>query len=106
MFDSIVNSNFFKLSEFLIFFTNVDLFREKIEAGERPIKNWFPAYKGPELDAERGMDFFTDLFLRLNKDSERCCIAEYTHGRDRKILPKLRRCLDIAISQRGAPPAV
>jgi hypothetical protein len=99
-----VDSEAFKHAEVLLFFTNADRFREKIEAGERPIKHWFPEYHGDELDADRGMDFFTDLFVRKNRDPTRVCSVEYTHERDTRILQKLHRAVDIALAQRGPPP--
>jgi hypothetical protein len=104
-FDSLLNSVNSQHAEMLLFFTNVDRFRDKIEAGEHPIRKTFPQYEGDDFDADRGMDFFTDFFLRLNQDPERVCSVEYTHERDTRILHKLHRCVDIALSQRGPPPA-
>ena len=104
-FDALLNVAQFQRAEMLLFFTNVDAFRDKIEAGEHPIKKVFPQYEGDDLDADRGMDFFTDLFLRLDRDPERVCSVEYTHQRDTRILHKIHRCVNIALSQRGPPPA-
>jgi hypothetical protein len=51
------------------------------------------------------MDFFTDLFVRKNRDQTRVCSVEYTHVRDTRILQKVHRAVDIALAQRGPPPA-
>jgi hypothetical protein len=104
-FQNVITAEYYRDAEILLLFTNVDCFCEKIEAGERPIKQWFPEYQGHDLDADQGMDFFTDLYLRRHPDSERVCSVEYTHKRDTNLLRKIHRGIDIARSLRGPPPA-
>jgi hypothetical protein len=100
LFDGVANSRHYIHTEIVIFFTNISLFRKKIASGDRPIKRWFPAYEGSDLDADSGMDFFTDLILRRNRVASRVCTVEYIHEHDSKILLKLHRCMDIAFKQR------
>lgn len=100
-FQYVTTADFYRDAEILLLFTNVDCFCEKIEAGESPIKQWFPEYQGHDLDADQGMDFFTDLYLRMQPDSERVCGVEYTHERDTNLLRKIHRGINIARSLRG-----
>lgn len=100
MFDSVANYSRCIHTEIVIFFTNISLFRQKIASGNRPIKKWFPAYEGADLDADSGMDFFTDLVLRRNRVASRVCVVEYIYEHDLEILLKLHRCMDIAFKQR------
>lgn len=87
VFDSVINSDYLKHCEPLLFFAKVDLFQEKVEAGTQPIKRWLPSYQGRNLirNAEWSC---TDLFLCVNKDLEKCRIADYTNE-DRRILWKM-----------------
>ena len=99
-FDSVANYSRRIHTEIVIFFTNIGLFRQKIASGSRPIKKWFPAYEGGDLDADSGVDFFTDLVLRRNRVTSRVCVVEYIYEHDSEILQKLHRCMDIAFKQR------
>lgn len=49
VFDSVINSDYLKHCEPLLFFAKVDLFQEKVEAGTQPIKRWLPSYQGRNL---------------------------------------------------------
>lgn len=104
-FQAVITADYYKDADMLVLFTNVDWFCEKIEAGERPIKQWFPEYQGHDLDADQGMDFFTDLYMRMNENSERVPTVEYTHERDANLLRKIHRGINIARSLRGSSPA-
>ncbi|KAH8795923.1 guanine nucleotide binding protein, alpha subunit [Flagelloscypha sp. PMI_526] len=61
--DSLCHSQWFKKTAMILFFTKVELFKERIMYS--PIKNFFPDSEGPERDYIAGRDYFKKRFSRL-----------------------------------------
>jgi len=72
LFDEVCNSQFFKNTNFIIFFNKTDLFKEKITRVE--LNKTFPSYTGgPNFDA--ASSFIRQRFLELNQTTK----VIYTH---------------------------
>jgi len=72
LFDSVINSPWFKKSSIILFLNFTDLFREKIK--RVPLKEFFPAYEGGD-DYEKATNFLYERFEELNKNR----LTIYTH---------------------------
>ena len=68
LFSTILNYQWFKNTNVILFLNKVDLLREKI--GKSPLKNHFPNYNGPENNADSAIDFFADSFTSLNPNPQ------------------------------------
>lgn len=64
LFEHITNSSYFKRSDILLLFTQMERFREKISSGHSPIHRHFPDYQGSPSDIEAAKNFFAEKFSR------------------------------------------
>lgn len=68
LFDTLLNSKWFKDTPFILFLNKIDLFEEKVKS--MPIRKYFPDYQGRVGDAEAGLKYFEKIFLSLNKTNK------------------------------------
>ncbi|KAK5782083.1 guanine nucleotide-binding protein subunit alpha PWA37_005066 [Arxiozyma heterogenica] len=64
LFDTLLNSKWFRNVPFILFLNKIDLFEQKVKRA--PIRKYFPDYQGRMGDAETGLQYFEKLFLSLN----------------------------------------
>ncbi|CAI4064480.1 hypothetical protein SUVZ_08G0530 [Saccharomyces uvarum] len=68
LFDTLLNSKWFKDTPFILFLNKIDLFEEKVKS--MPIRKYFPDCQGRVGDAEAGLKYFEKIFLSLNKTNK------------------------------------
>jgi len=74
LFDEICNSHWFEKNNIILFLNKKDLFMKKLET--KKLSDYFHDYTGPN-NYESAIKFFTEKFLKLNKNPQRREI--YTH---------------------------
>lgn len=65
LFDSLLNSKWFRDTPFILFLNKMDIFEEKVK--RMPIRKFFPDFQGRVGDAEAGVKYFENIFLSLNR---------------------------------------
>ncbi|EDO15265.1 hypothetical protein Kpol_461p19 [Vanderwaltozyma polyspora DSM 70294] len=68
LFDTLLNSKWFKDTPFILFLNKMDLFEEKVR--KVPIRKYFPDYQGRLGDSEAGIKYFEKIFLSLNRSNK------------------------------------
>lgn len=68
LFDTLVNSRWFRDTPFILFLNKMDLFEDKVR--RIPIRKYFPDYQGRVGDVEAGISYFENIFLSLNRTSK------------------------------------
>ncbi len=64
LFDSIVNSRWFKRTKIILFLNKTDLFKAKLP--KKPLKDYFPDYTG-DNDFGQAANYLLDRFLQVNR---------------------------------------
>ncbi|KAB0794082.1 hypothetical protein PPYR_13702 [Photinus pyralis] len=82
LFGQIVNNPFFRDASFVLLLNKFDLFREKILYSQRHLRLYFPDYKGPDKDVDRGALFIQHKFVLRNKDSRKVLYPHFTTATD------------------------
>ncbi|XP_060521271.1 guanine nucleotide-binding protein G(o) subunit alpha-like [Cylas formicarius] len=82
LFGQIVNNPFFREASFVLFLNKFDLFREKIVYSQRHLRLYFPDYKGPDKDVDRGALFIQHKFILRNSDSRKVLYPHFTTATD------------------------
>jgi guanine nucleotide-binding protein subunit alpha len=101
LFESLLNSEDFSRSNAIIFFTKIDIFREKILTGLSPVNKHFPDYHGRPTDVMAAQEFFADKFRNLTRQHEKGCYIQFVNTTDTDILKKLTCSVHDAIVQRN-----
>ncbi|KAF4544818.1 G-protein alpha subunit [Lasiodiplodia theobromae] len=101
LFESISNSKYFEKSALILFLNKVDLFREKILAGNSPINKHFPDYYGKANDIEAGQEFFANKFRNLVRAPKKEVYVHYTTATDTDLLKKTMASVQDMIVQRN-----
>ncbi|CCE65950.1 hypothetical protein TPHA_0N01690 [Tetrapisispora phaffii CBS 4417] len=68
LFNTLVNSQWFRDTPFILFLNKTDLFEEKVK--RVPIRKYFPSYQGKLGDSKEGIKYFENIFLGLNKTNK------------------------------------
>ncbi|CCC69505.1 hypothetical protein NCAS_0C05150 [Naumovozyma castellii] len=68
LFDTLLNSKWFRDTPFILFLNKVDIFEEKVK--KTPIRKYFPDYQGRVGDSEAGIKYFEKIFLSLNRSNK------------------------------------
>ncbi|AQZ16447.1 GPA1 (YHR005C) [Zygosaccharomyces parabailii] len=68
LFDTLLNSKWFRNTPFILFLNKMDIFEEKVK--RMPIRKFFPNYQGRVGDAEAGVKYFENMFLGLNRSNK------------------------------------
>lgn len=68
LFDTLVNSKWFRDTPFILFLNKMDLFEEKVK--RMPIRKYFPDFQGRVGDVEAGTQYFENIFLSLNRGNK------------------------------------
>lgn len=82
LFGQIVNNAFFRDASFVLFLNKFDLFREKILYSQRHLRLYFPDYKGPDKDVDRGALFIQHKFILKNSNSRKFVYPHFTTATD------------------------
>ncbi|KAG5891739.1 hypothetical protein JTB14_000342 [Gonioctena quinquepunctata] len=82
LFGQIVNNPFFREASFVLFLNKFDLFREKILHSHRHLRLYFPDYRGPDRDVDRGALFIQHKFILRNGDSRKVLYPHFTTATD------------------------
>lgn len=82
LFGQIVNNPFFREASFVLFLNKFDLFREKIMYSQRHLRLYFPDYKGPDKDVDRGALFIQHKFALRNNNSRKVMYPHFTTATD------------------------
>ncbi|CCF55465.1 hypothetical protein KAFR_0A00270 [Kazachstania africana CBS 2517] len=68
LFDTLLNSKWFRDTPFILFLNKMDIFEDKVK--KMPIRKYFPDYQGRVGDVEAGVKYFEKIFLSLNKSNK------------------------------------
>ncbi|CCK73440.1 guanine nucleotide-binding protein subunit alpha NDAI_0G04550 [Naumovozyma dairenensis CBS 421] len=68
LFDTLLNSKWFRDTPFILFLNKIDIFDEKVK--KMPIRKYFPDYQGRVGDSEAGIKYFEKIFLSLNRSNK------------------------------------
>lgn len=68
LFDTLVNSRWFRDTPFILFLNKMDLFEDKVR--RIPIRKYFPDFQGRVGDVEAGISYFENIFLSLNRSNK------------------------------------
>lgn len=68
LFETLINSRWFRDTPFILFLNKIDLFEEKVK--REPIRKYFPDYQGKVGDVKAGIKYFEKLFLSLNRTNK------------------------------------
>jgi guanine nucleotide-binding protein subunit alpha len=100
-FESLVNLKYFEKSVVILFFTKIDLFREKLSTGKAPIDELFPDYYGGPTDVIAAKEFFATKFKQLNRKSDRKCYVHFVDAIDSDLLEKAVTSVENAVIRRN-----
>jgi guanine nucleotide-binding protein subunit alpha len=84
IFESILNSKWFRKSALILFLNKMDLFKSKL--GHSPIKRYFPDYTGDDKDWKAASQYFLQKFKGLNRDPRKEIYAHFTTATDTNLL--------------------
>lgn len=83
LFESIVNTSWFKRSSIILFLNKVDLFKEKLESSA--VRDYFPDYVGGN-DYDTACQFFAEKFRDLNRNRDKEIYIHFTNATDTNLL--------------------
>lgn len=75
LFDSIINSQWFRRTAVILFLNKIDRFREKMP--KYPLVDYFPDYQGSETDIAAGQEYFKRKFLALNRNPNKVSVTRH-----------------------------
>lgn len=84
LYESIVNTSWFKRSAIILFLNKVDLFKEKLEVS--PVRDYFPDFQGANNDFDATCRFFADKFRGLSRNREQEIYIHFTNATDTNLL--------------------
>ncbi|TWU77769.1 hypothetical protein ED733_008667 [Metarhizium rileyi] len=85
LWESLVNSRWFKKSSIILFLNKMDLFARKLPA--HPVSKYgFIDYHGPSADAKLASKYFLDKFLAQNRDPNREVYGHFTTATDTNLI--------------------
>ncbi|XP_054283908.1 guanine nucleotide-binding protein G(o) subunit alpha-like [Macrosteles quadrilineatus] len=96
LFSQIVNNRFFREASFILFLNKFDLFREKILYSGRHLRLYFPDYRGPDFDVDRGALFIQHKFALRNHNSAKVLYPHFTTATDTS---NVQVVMDMVISE-------
>lgn len=98
LFESIVNSMWFKSKPIILFLNKMDLFREKLHLS--PINEHFADYKGSATDFKSAAKYFAECFRRINRTPGREIFIYYTNATDTHLLKATMESVRLMIFQK------
>ena len=84
LFESIVNTSWFRRSSIILFLNKVDLFKEKLDVS--PVRDYFPDFQGSNNDFDAACQFFAAKFRDLNRNPETEIYIHFTNATDTNLL--------------------
>ncbi|KAK5085589.1 hypothetical protein LTR05_004876 [Lithohypha guttulata] len=84
LFESLINSDWFKDKPIILFLNKIDLFRDKLK--KSPIRLHFPDYQGSDTNEVTARQFFANKFRAINKNANREIYIHFTNATDTNLL--------------------
>lgn len=84
LFRLILRMPWFKRSSIILFLNKIDLFREKL--AEKPVRGYFPDYRGADDDYAAASEYFAQRFRKLNRTPDREIYVHYTNAVDTDLI--------------------
>jgi guanine nucleotide-binding protein subunit alpha len=101
LFSSIAGSHYFSQPSLLVVFTKTDLFRQKIQSGVRPLKNYLPEYNGGPTDVEASQNFFVEKFRALAREENKELVTHFVDTTNtNQIRELLKSVQDLTVQRR------
>lgn len=97
LFESLTNSKWFINTPFIIFLNKMDLFEEKLK--KSPLNHYFPDYQGDIRNTDEATQYFTNLFLLLNRTRKPVYIHKTCATDTRSMEFVLKAVTDVIIQQ-------
>jgi len=99
LFDSIVNSKWFKQKSIILFLNKIDLFRNKLSAS--PISTHFPEIDCSETGSISAAYYFVRRFREINKTRNRMVYEHFTNATDTRLLKKTMKTIHDIILEKN-----
>ncbi len=100
LWESIVNSHWFRSSALILFLNKMDIFKAKIASC--PITKFgFSDYHGDTANAKQTSQYFMNKFVALNRSPEREVYAHFTNATDTDLLKVTMASVQDMIIQRN-----
>lgn len=87
LFQTILSFSWFQESSTILFLNKTDLLEEKIS--DSHLATYFPAYTGPNGDAEAAKKFIRQMYVNLHRGREKPLYAHYTCATDTNNIKKV-----------------
>ncbi|KAG5178373.1 GPA1, alpha subunit of a heterotrimeric G protein [Tribonema minus] len=98
LFGEICNNRYFQDSSMILFLNKKDLYEDKIKKVDIKSIDAFSDFPGGLGDAEKGIEYFTGLFLAVNTNPARCIYSYVTCATDTDNVNKVfSACKDIIL---------
>ena len=89
LFEAICNSLFLKKGPIILFFTHVELFREKISSQAQPLKQYFSDYYGSPTNVRAAGEFLAAKFKSCARDYGEDVYIHFIYGICTDIWPRI-----------------
>ncbi|QLQ80102.1 hypothetical protein HG537_0D01020 [Torulaspora globosa] len=99
LFDTLVNSKWFRDTPFILFLNKMDIFEEKVK--RMPIRKYFPDFQGRVGDVEAGIQYFENIFLSLNRNSNKPIYVKRTCATDTETMKFVLTAVTDLITQQN-----
>ncbi|QLL34185.1 hypothetical protein HG536_0G00420 [Torulaspora globosa] len=99
LFDTLVNSKWFRDTPFILFLNKMDIFEEKVK--RMPIRKYFPDFQGRVGDVEAGIQYFENIFLSLNRNSNKPIYVKRTCATDTQTMKFVLTAVTDLITQQN-----
>ncbi len=77
LFGTILNYNWFRYINVILFLNKKDVLEEKIVSGRSPVKNYFEDFPGPDDDYQAAINYFQELFVSKNENPDERFVYPY-----------------------------
>ena len=99
LFESLVNSGWFKHKPVILFLNKIDLFSEELALS--PVSAHFPEYYGADTDYDAAVKYFADRFRGINRTAGREIYIHYTNATDTTLLKATMQSVHDMIIQKN-----
>ncbi|KAI9835054.1 MAG: G-Protein alpha subunit [Sarea resinae] len=99
LFESIVNSQWFRQSATILFLNKIDLFKGKLATS--PISRYFPDYNDGDTNFDGAKKYFAEKFRNLNRNPNKEVYVHFTNATDTNLLKITMTSVQDIIVQRN-----